>query len=125
MNPPKYGEPAIVDVGFMPNCWGGWWFTGPDNRFTIQILPSNTIHESRDWRLGIARQRHGMKWGTMAFPAPEAAALHACRVLSDAKLRDRITLAMEDKRLQHEAQAQRAINNFIKRKTPSNERKLL
>ena len=38
------------------------------------------------------------------FPAPEAAALHACRVLRDEPLRDRIALAMEDKHLQHEAQ---------------------
>ena len=115
MNPKKYGEPAIVDVGFMPNCWGGWWFTDPDNRFTIQILPTNTIHESRDWKLGIARPGRGIKWGTLAFPAPEAAALHACRVLGDDQLRDRITFAMEDKHREHEARAQRAINNFMKR----------
>ena len=23
MNPKKHGEPAIVEVGFMPNCWAG------------------------------------------------------------------------------------------------------
>ena len=115
MNPKKHGEPAIVNVGFMPNCWGGWWFTDPDNRFTIQILPSNTIHESRDWKLGIARPGRGMEWGNLSFPAPEAAALHACRVLGDDQLRDRITFAMEDKHREHEERAQRAINNFMKR----------
>ena len=56
-----------------------------------------------------------MKWGTMVFPAPEAAALHACRVLGDDQLRDRITFAMEDKHREHEARLQRAINNFMKR----------
>ena len=116
MNPKKHGDPVIVDVGFTPNCWGGWRLRDPDNRFTKKILPTNTIHESRDWKLGIARPGRGMKWGTLAFPAPEAAALHACRVLGDDQLRDRITFAMEDKHREHEARTQRAIHNFMKRR---------
>ena len=56
-----------------------------------------------------------MKWGKMSFPAPEAAAFHACRVLGDNQLRDRIALAMENKHREHEARAQRAIHNFMKR----------
>ena len=115
MNFKKNAEPAIVEVGFMPNSWGSWWYRDPNNRYTIQILPTSTIHDSCDWQLGIARPGRGIKWGTLAFPAPEAAALHACRVLGDDQLRDRITFAMEDKHREHEERAQRAINNFMKR----------
>ena len=87
----------------MPNSWGGWWYRDPDNRFTIQILPSNTIHESRDWKLGIARPRRGMKWGKMSFPAPEAAVFQASRVVDDIALADMLAEAMragQDERMQ-------------------------
>ena len=116
MNPKKHGEPAIVEVGFMPNCWGGWWFTDPDNRFTIQILPTNTIHESRDWKLGIARPRRGMEWGNLSFPAPEAAALHACRVVHDDDLQDRITQSMIHNHDSRQLRIKNSINNFMRKR---------
>ena len=112
----KKQEPAIVDCGFHPNKWGGWWYREPSNRYTLQIVPTNTCHESRDWRLGIARPGgRGMIWGKMEFPAPEAAALHACRVVHDEGLRDRIAQAMTDNHYQRESAIKRAIDNFMRK----------
>ena len=87
------------------------------NRYTIQIIPTNTIHESRDWRLGIARpDGRGMIWGKIEFPAPEAAALHACRVVHDNGLRDRIAQAMTNNHHQRESAIKHAIDNFMMNK---------
>ena len=114
----KKSEPAIVDCGFIPNRWGGWWYREPQNRHTIQIVPTSTIHESRDWRLGIARNDgRGMVWGTMEFPAPEAAALHACRVVRDDDLRDRIVQAMTENQQQRVSGIKRALDNFMRRQS--------
>ena len=125
----KKSEPAIVDCGFIPNRWGGWWYRAPSNAYTIQIIPTNTIHEKRNWKLGIARPKvaprrdgprrrnhGGMKWGKMEFPAPEAAALHACRVVHDEGLRDRIAQAMTDNHYQRESAIKHAIDNFMMNK---------
>ena len=40
----------------------------------------------------------------MGFPAPEAAALHACRVVKDNQLRDHIAEAMVHKHQQYQTQ---------------------
>ena len=113
----KKPEPSIVDCGFQANRWGGWWYRAPSNAYTIQIIPTNTIHESRDWRIGIARpDGRGMIWGKMEFPAPEAAALHACRVVHDEGLRDRIAQAMTDNHYQRESAIKYAIDNFMMNK---------
>ena len=84
-------EPAIVDVGFSHNKRGGWWYREPQNRYTVQIVPSGK--ERRGWTLGIA---HGgpIQWGKKAYPSPEAAAFLACRVVEDNALADRIAEAM-------------------------------
>ena len=63
----------------------------PSNAYTLQIVPSR--EERRGWCLGIARPS-GMVWGKKAYPAPEAAAFQACRVVEDNALADRIAEAM-------------------------------
>ena len=114
----KKPEPSIVDCGFQANRWGGWWYREPKNRHTILIMPANTNHEKRDWRLGIARQNgKGMIWGKMKFPVPEAAALHACRVVHDDRLRDAIVQAMTDNHGERESGIKRAIDNFMRRQS--------
>lgn len=111
----KKPEPAIIDAGFQPNKWGGWWYREPHNLYTIQIMPTNTIYEKRDWRLGIARpDGRGLIWGKMEFPAPEAAALHACRVVHDDGLRDAIVQAMKDNHEQRTEGIRRAIEGFMR-----------
>jgi len=113
----KQSEPSIVDCGFQANRWGGWWYREPQNRYTIQIVPTNTIHESRDWRLGIARpDGRGMIWGKIDFPAPEAAALHACRVVKDEGLRDKIAQAMTLNQQLRENGIKRALDNFMEKR---------
>ena len=71
-------EPALVDCGWRANKRGGWWYREPNNRYTIQIVPSGK--ERRGWTLGIA---HGgpMRWGKKTYPSPEAAAFTAMRVV--------------------------------------------
>ena len=114
MNPKKHGDPAIVDVGFTPNCWGDWWFTKPDNRFTIQILPTSTLHDSRGWRIGIACPG-GIKWGPMKFPIPEAAAIYATRFVNDNDLLNHITTAMQTNYDNQQQRIKRAITILIRR----------
>ena len=113
----KHREPTIVDIGFKPNRRGGWWYCEPNDRYSIQIVPANVFDKNRDERgrrLGIARPG-GMKWGSLVFPAPEAAALHAARVVHDDQLRDRIVDAMQPNDNQHKARIQRALNLFMER----------
>ena len=96
-----HDEPVIIDIGFKSNRRGGWWFRAPSNRYTIQIVPSGG-KERRGWTLGIARPSD-IKWGKMSFPAPEAAALHAFRVVDDIALADMLADAMragQDERMQ-------------------------
>ena len=111
----EHREPAIVDVGFLPNKRGGWWYREPSNRYTLQIVPS--AKERRGWTLGIARPG-GMQWGTQFYPSPEAAAFQAFRVVSDTEQADRLAFAMQkrqDERIQ-------AIHDRIKQlKENSNE----
>ena len=112
----KHPEPAIVDAGFTHNRRGGWWFREPSNAYTLQIVPSR--EERRGWCLGIARQNgKGMVWGKMKFPAPEAAALHASRVVHDDRLRDAIVQAMTDNHRERESGIKRAIDNFMRRQS--------
>lgn len=57
-----------------------------------------------------------MKWGLMTFPAPEAAAFHACRVVKDSVLRDRIweSMQIDDSDLKRHTEA--GLRRFIGRK---------
>lgn len=84
-------EPAIVDLGFLPNKRGGWWYREPSNAYTIQIIPAGK--ERRGWMLGIA---HGgmMRWGRNTYPAPEAAAITALRHVADTERCDRLSEIM-------------------------------
>ena len=114
----KHPEPAIVDVGFTQNRRGGWWYRELQNRYTIQIVPANLFNpesDERGWRIGLARPGgEGMRWGSMLFPAPEAAALHACRVIHDDGLRDAIVQAMSDNHEKRTKGIKRAIDNFMR-----------
>ena len=87
-----HDEPAIVDLGFLPNKRGGWWYREPSNAYTIQIVPS--AKEQRGWCLGIAH-RGPMQWGKKTYPAPEAAAFQAFRVTGDGLATDRLVEAMQ------------------------------
>ena len=72
----------------------------PSNAYTLQIVPSR--EERRGWCLGIARPS-GMVWGKKAYPAPEAAAFQAFRVVDDIAQADRLAEAMrtrQDERMQ-------------------------
>ena len=113
-------EPSFVHIGFSANKTGGWWYRHPQNRYTIQIVPANYFDPTRDergWRIGIARPGGlGMRWGLMTFSAPEAAALHACRVVKDAALRDRIWESMQANDDDHKRRTVDALNRFIRRK---------
>lgn len=114
----RHSEPIIIEIGFKPNLRGGWWYQEPQNAYTIQIVPANISDPTKDerrWRLGIARPG-GMQWGKMLFPAPEAAALHACRVVKDEILRDQIAETMVRKQQQYQMQIKRALHSFMKNK---------
>ena len=52
----------------------------------------------------------------MGFPAPEAAALHACRVVKDNQLRDHIAEAMVHKHQQYQTQIRCALHSSMERK---------
>ena len=114
----RHSEPIIIEIGFKPNRRGDWWYHEPNNRYTLQIVPANISDPTKDergWRLGIARPG-GMRWGKMVFPAPEAAALHDCRVVKDNQLRDHIASTMVHKHQQDQTQIRRALHNFMKNK---------
>ena len=116
----KHPEPSFVNIGFQPNNrWGGWWYREPNDRYTIQIVPANIFdptHDERSWWLGIAH-RGPMKWGLMVFPAPEAAALHACRVVNDDDLLNHITTAMQANYDNYQQRIKRTINTLMRRKS--------
>ena len=104
----KKSEPAIVDCGFIPNRWGGWWYRAPSNAYTIQIIPP-ADKEPRSWMLGIAH-RGPMRWGRKSYPSPEAAAFTAFRVTGDALAADRLVEAMTAR----QGQRMQAIQERIK-----------
>lgn len=71
------------------------------------------ISQLQSWKLGIARpDGRGIVWGKIEFPAPEAAALHACRVVHDEGLKYQIAQAMTDNHYQHESAIKRALGRF-------------
>ena len=118
----EHKEPSFVHIGFKANKTGGWWYEHPHRRYTLQIVPANYLNPTRDergWRIGIARPQtpkcKGIQWGQMIFSAPEAAALHAARVVQDDELRDRLWETMQQNDDEHKKRTQRAINNFMKR----------
>ena len=84
-------EPALVDCGWRANKRGGWWYREPNNRYTIQIVPSGK--ERRGWTLGIAHQGP-IKWGRRSYPSPEAAAFTAFGVVEDAAKADELAQGM-------------------------------
>ena len=116
----QHKEPAFVHIGFKANKTGDWWYRHPSNRYTIQIVPANYFDpqsDERGGRIGIARPGgEGMKWGLLTFTAPEAAALHAARVVHDDNLRDRLWETMQQAHEQHKARIQRAIYHFMQRR---------
>ena len=73
----------------------------PSNAYTLQIVPSR--EERRGWCLGIARPS-GMVWGKKAYPAPEAAAFQAFRVVDDIAQADLLAEVMQ-KRQEERMQA--------------------
>ncbi len=76
--------------------------------------PTILTRDERGWRIGIARPGGlGMRWGLMTFPVPEAAALHACRVVKDDSLRDRIWESMQANDDDHKRRTKDALNRFI------------
>ena len=55
-----------VDVGFSHNKRGGWWYREPQNRYTLQIVPSGK--ERRGWTLGIALPGRSYPVGKESLP---------------------------------------------------------
>ena len=88
----------------------------PSNAYTLQIVPSR--EERRGWCLGIARPS-GMVWGKKAYPAPEAAAFQAFRVVDDIAQADRLAEAM---RAGQEERMQEIVERIKKVKEAKSER---
>lgn len=113
MNRHIHQEPIIVDIGFKPNRRGGWWYQEPNNHYTLQIIPAGK--ERRGWVLGIAH-RGPMRWGRKTYPAPEAAALHACRVVKDDQLCELIADTMTHKHQERQERIQQELHDLMEGK---------
>lgn len=75
-------QPKIEALGWKHNRSGGWWYREPDNRYTVQILPSSFNH---GLRIGIAQQAP-MRWLRRNFTSPDDAAAYALKEVGDLEL---------------------------------------
>ena len=89
----------------------------PSNAYTLQIVPSR--EERRGWCLGIARPSGMVLGEKKAYPAPEAAAFQAFRVVDDIAQADRLAEAM---RAGQEERMQEIVERIKKVKEAKSER---